>query len=113
MSALPPHAFGLHLPQGDLGRRIDAAWRGFGTSCLSEREGEVLRLILRGQSSKGIARLLGNSPETIKVYRKRIHSKLGLASTGELFSLFMAALCAMPEDCAEDPLLFLPLKSAA
>ena len=107
MTALPPHAFGLPLSQGALGARIEAVWHRFGTSCLSDREGEVLRLILSGLSSKEIARSLGNSPETIKVYRKRIHTKLGLASSGQLFTLFMAALCAMPEGGTEDPLIFL------
>jgi DNA-binding CsgD family transcriptional regulator len=113
MTALPPHAFhlahafGQALPQGALTARIEAAFHRFGTSRLSEREGEVLRLILSGLSSKEIARLLGISPETIKVFRKRIHTKLGLASSGQLFTLFMAALCAMPEDGTEDPLTFL------
>ncbi|MGH6806890.1 MAG: helix-turn-helix transcriptional regulator, partial [Ensifer adhaerens] len=33
------------------------------------------------------ARHLGNSPETVKVHRKRIYSKLKISSQGELFSL--------------------------
>lgn len=107
MTALPPHAFGLPLPQGALTARVETAFHRFGTSRLSDREGEVLRLILCGLSSKEIARRMGNSPETVKVFRKRIHSKLGLASSGQLFTLFMAALCAMPEGGTEDPLIFL------
>jgi DNA-binding CsgD family transcriptional regulator len=110
MTALPPHAFGQPLPPGALTTRIEAAWHRFGTSCLSDREGEVLRLILSGLSSKEIARRMGNSPETVKVFRKRIHTKLGLASSGQLFTLFMAALCAMPEGGTEDPLTFLSPK---
>jgi len=107
MTALPPHAFGLPLPRGALTARVEAAFHRFGTSCLSDREGEVLRLILSGLSSKEIARRMGNSPETVKVFRKRIHTKLGLASSGQLFTLFMVALCAMPEDGNDDPLTFL------
>lgn len=104
MTALPPHAF-AHT--GTIGQHVMAAMAQFGTSRLSEREAEVARLILQGHSSKAIARMLGNSPETIKVYRKRIHTKLGLASSGQLFTLFMSALCAMPEGGDDDPLTHL------
>jgi DNA-binding CsgD family transcriptional regulator len=105
MTALPPHAFAP--AQGAMGQHIEAAMRRFGTSRLSDREAEVARLILLGHSSKVIARMQGNSPETVKVFRKRIHTKLGLASSAELFSLFLAALCATPEDCPDDPLIHL------
>ena len=110
MTALTPHAFGPALPAGagTIGLHVDAAYRHFGRSRLSEREAEVVRLVLRGYSSKAIARKLGNSPETVKVYRKRIHTKLGLGSAGELFVLFMAAVCAMPAGSEDDPLIFLP-----
>lgn len=62
---------------------------------LSLREAEVVRMMLKGHSSKSMARLFGISPETVKVHRKRIYSKLGLTSQGELFSLFVSSL-AMP-----------------
>ena len=58
---------------------------------LSLREAEVVRLMLKGHSTKSMARLMGNSPETVKVHRKRIYSKLGIGSQGELFSRFMGA----------------------
>lgn len=54
---------------------------------VSAREAEVIRLMLKGHSTKSIARHLGNSPETVKVHRKRIYSKLKISSQGELFSL--------------------------
>lgn len=82
-----------------------SAMSHFGDSCLSDREAEVARLILQGLFSKAIARMLGNSPETVKVFRKRTHTKPGLASSAELFSLFLAALCAAPEGTADDPLI--------
>lgn len=56
---------------------------------LSLREAEVVRLMLKGHSTKSMARLMGNSPETVKVHRKRIYSKLGICSQGELFSRFL------------------------
>jgi DNA-binding CsgD family transcriptional regulator len=104
MTALPPQAF---APQGNLGVHVMMTMAHFGISRLSEREAEVARLILQGHSSKVIARMLGNSPETVKVFRKRIHTKLGLASSAELFSLFLAALCAAPQGCTDDPLIHL------
>ena len=102
MTALPPHAFAVG--QGAMGQHVAATLSRFGASRLSDREAEVARLILCGYSSKVIARMLGNSPETVKVFRKRIHTKLGLASSAELFSLFLAALCVDPQDAADDPL---------
>ncbi|MCA0270682.1 MAG: helix-turn-helix transcriptional regulator [Proteobacteria bacterium] len=105
MTALPPDAFAP--AEGAMGHHVMAAMSHFGASRLSDREAAVARLILQGHSSKVIARMLGNSPETVKVYRKRIHTKLGLASSAELFSLFLAALCAAPEGTADDPLIHL------
>ncbi len=63
---------------------------------LSLREAEVVRLMLKGHSTKSMARVLGNSPETVKVHRKRIYSKLGICSQGELFSRFLGTLDGVP-----------------
>jgi DNA-binding NarL/FixJ family response regulator len=51
---------------------------------LSEREGEVLRLIVRGHTSKEMAESLGISPRTLETYRARAMSKLGLRTRAEL-----------------------------
>lgn len=75
---------------------LERAFEGFGSSLLSPREAEIARLILRGHSSKSIARTLGNSPETIKVHRRRAFAKLGVASQGELFALFIDVLAKTP-----------------
>ncbi len=92
---------------GRLRAHLEKSFNRFGTSILSDREAEIARLILKGHSSKSIARRLGNSPETIKVHRKRIHVKLGVASQGELFSLFLEALTEAPPNATEDPLIYL------
>lgn len=97
--------------QGRIGAHLEKSFVRFSTSVLSERETEIVRLILKGHSSKSIARLLGNSPETVKVHRKRIHAKLGIASQGELFSLFLDALANAPANATEDPLVYLRRKS--
>lgn len=55
---------------------------------LSGREGQVTAMLLRGYSNKLIASELRISPETVKVYRKRINRKLGTCSSREIFSRF-------------------------
>ena len=47
---------------------------------LSEREGEVLRLIARGYSNKEISALLDLSVKTIETYKQRLMEKLQLDS---------------------------------
>ncbi len=92
---------------GRLGAQLQAAFEPFGTSVLSPREGEIVRMILKGHSSKAIARVFENSPETIKVHRKRIYAKLNVASQGELLSVFLGALSKMPATADGDPLQYL------
>ena len=91
---------------GRLAAHLEAAFDAFGTSVLSPRESEITQMILRGHSSKSIARVFGNSPETIKVHRRRIFSKLGIASQGELLSLFLSALAVTPVASIDDPLMY-------
>ncbi|MNQ39561.1 response regulator FixJ [compost metagenome] len=71
---------------------LERAFNRFGDHCLTEREAEVARLILRGHSSKSVAHHLSISADTVRVHRKNIHAKLGINSQGELFSLFLAAI---------------------
>jgi DNA-binding CsgD family transcriptional regulator len=77
------------LPSGlDLGTLFDA----FGQHPLTRREREVGALVLRGHSSEAIARQLKIAPGTVKIHRKNIYAKLGIASQAELFSLFLSSL---------------------
>ena len=75
-----------------LERTIDDTFRNFGRALLSPREREVVGLVLRGHSSESISKLLGISAGTVKVHRKNIYAKLGIASQSELFSIFLNAL---------------------
>ncbi|WP_144276968.1 helix-turn-helix transcriptional regulator [Metapseudomonas resinovorans] len=77
-----------------LHRQLERAFERFGDGCLTEREAEVARLILRGHSSKSVAHELAISTDTVGVHRKNIHAKLGISSQGELFSLFLASATA-------------------
>jgi DNA-binding CsgD family transcriptional regulator len=90
MTALLPKAFATH---GAMGLHVMAAMAHSGTSRLSGREVEGARPILQGHSSNAIARMLGNNPETVKVFRTCIHTKLGLVTSVKLFPLFPSALC--------------------
>jgi two-component system response regulator TtrR len=56
---------------------------------LSLREKETFDLVVEGNSSKEIARILGISPKTVEAHRGRLMSKLGVRSSGELIQLSM------------------------
>lgn len=53
-------------------------------SRLTEREREVLRLVVKGKSNKEIAQLLVISPKTASVHRTNIMEKLGVRNSAEL-----------------------------
>jgi len=78
--------------QSVLNDSLQHAYQNFGASVLTEREHEVTQLLLRGNSAKSIARSLLIATETARNHLKRIYSKLGVASQGELFALFFRAL---------------------
>jgi DNA-binding NarL/FixJ family response regulator len=51
---------------------------------LTERERQVLALMVEGKGNHGIAHLLGSTENTIETHLKRIFEKLGVASRAEL-----------------------------
>ncbi len=59
---------------------------------LSEREREVLHLVLRGRQNREIADALSISVKTVEFHRANIRHKLGVGSLQELFSLFYGDL---------------------
>jgi DNA-binding CsgD family transcriptional regulator len=71
---------------------VEGAFETFGDPVLTSREREVARLVLRGHSSKSIAKLLEISLATVKIHRRNIYSKLNISSQSELFSLFIDIL---------------------
>jgi len=92
---------------GEFGVTLDAAFANFGKSILSPRECEIVQLILKGYSSEAIAEMLEISRETVKVHRKRCHSKLKINTSAELFSLFLEAISLVPLGVSdEDPLSY-------
>jgi DNA-binding CsgD family transcriptional regulator len=89
-------SLGAHAPADPEARSVHAtltrAFERFGTSVLTGREIEVVRLLLQGHLAKSIARRLGISPGTARNHLKRIYPKLGVASHAELYALFLRAL---------------------
>ena len=57
---------------------------------LSDREFDVLKRIVAGESVQGIARALSLSPKTISTYHTRIWEKLGVANDAELIRYALA-----------------------
>lgn len=57
---------------------------GNDTAALSLREREVVRLLAAGKSSKGIARVLAISPQTVDTHRRRLMRKPNLHSAAEV-----------------------------
>lgn len=56
----------------------------FGRAILTDREHQVVHLMLQGCSSKAVANQLGMSPATERTHRKSIYKKMGVNSHAEL-----------------------------
>lgn len=78
--------------QADLHGRVEAALDRFGDAMLTPREGEVIRLLLRGHSTKAAAERLGIAAATTALHRKRAYAKLGVRSQAQLFHRFIQSL---------------------
>jgi DNA-binding CsgD family transcriptional regulator len=101
-SATRPQVSSEHI---DLHLKLTASFQNFGHSQLTDRECDIVQLILKGHSSKSAALKLNISGETVKAHRRNIYKKLGLQSQSELFSLFLNALAAQGEGSVyADPL---------
>ena len=75
--------------------RVDDAFASFGEEILTNRECEVVRMILHGHSSESICFNLDISLGTVKSHRKNAYAKLGITSQSELLSLFLQSLKAL------------------
>ncbi len=75
-----------------LHRRLTECFENFGGEVLTEREKQITRLLLRGFSTKAIARELAIAPGTVMVHKRNLFAKLGITSQFELFSQFIVAL---------------------
>ena len=73
----------------DMHKRLTECFENFGQSVLTRREREISQLLLRGHSSKSIARELRIAPGTVMVHKRNLFGKLGISSQYELFSLLI------------------------
>ncbi len=78
--------------QESLDLQLQAAFIRFGGEILTEREREVAHLVLRGHSVKSTAKMMEISPETVRMHRKNLYSKLQISTQAELFALFIEGL---------------------
>ena len=81
-------------PDKSIHRRLTEVFENFGDGVLTRREREITQLLLRGHSSKSVARKLDIAPGTVMVHKRNLFSKLGITSQFELFSLFISKLSA-------------------
>ncbi len=90
------HSFHMHM-RGVLDR--------FGSSYLTDREKQVLRMSWRGYSDLLSADKLEIQPSTLRNHKKSIFRKLGVTSQGQIFALLIKALNMPAEDIeGVDPL---------
>jgi DNA-binding CsgD family transcriptional regulator len=75
-----------------LHHRLTTEFENFGEGVLTARERQITQLLLRGHSSKSVARELDIAPGTVMVHKRNLFSKLGITSQYELFSLFISNL---------------------
>ena len=76
----------------DMHQRLTRCFENFGDGLLTDRERETTQLLLRGFSTKAIARRLDIAPGTVMVHKRNLFGKLGITSQYELFSRFIDAL---------------------
>ncbi|MFT5006444.1 MAG: DNA-binding CsgD family transcriptional regulator [Paracoccaceae bacterium] len=80
--------FSTHISQPSL----DGSFAEFGGDILTNREQQVLKLVLTGHSSGAISLRLGTSVATIKTHRRNIYAKLKIGTQAELFTKFIEFL---------------------
>ena len=93
-----------HGAQGDEHRLLVAAFDRFGTSILTQREHEIVKLLIKGCSTSESADLLNISAQTLVTHRRNIYEKLSVHSQSQLFALFFHSILSVQDDDFQDPL---------
>ncbi len=89
----------------NLRAQLHSALDSFGSSLLTERETQVINLVLHGHSTKTLAEKLSISMETVKLHRKHAYAKLEVGSQAELFYLFLDSVMSAGNYGGGDPLV--------
>lgn len=84
--------------------RMQHALDHFGASLLTQREKQVVHLILHGYTTKTVSEELNIVVETVKLHRKHAYAKLDINSQSELFYLFIDSLMSVGDYIEGDPL---------
>jgi len=85
--------------------QMHAALNAFGSSLLTEREAQVINLVLHGYSTKAVAEKFSISRETVKLHRKHAYAKLEIGSQAQLFYLFLDSLMSAEDYTGGDTLI--------
>ncbi|HLE08863.1 MAG TPA: response regulator transcription factor [Thermodesulfobacteriota bacterium] len=83
MPPVPPLSQGVPQTDEDMEKKMDEKFS------LTEREKEMLRLLLKGKSNKEISALTYVSTETVKSHLQNIYKKLDVRSRLEAVTLFL------------------------
>ncbi len=86
-------------------QQLHSALNAFGSSILTEREAQVINLVLHGHSTKTVAEKLTISMETVKLHRKHAYAKLEIGSQAELFYLFLDSVMSAKDYAGGDTLI--------
>jgi DNA-binding CsgD family transcriptional regulator len=62
-----------------------------GSPLLTEREEQIVRMIVEGLPNREISKTLGLSPHTVKNHLFRIYNKLGISTRAELMLYALAS----------------------
>ncbi|MEH6608083.1 MAG: helix-turn-helix transcriptional regulator [Halioglobus sp.] len=85
--------------------QLNNALLAFGSSMLTDRETQVINLVLHGHSTKTLAEKLSISMETVKLHRKHAYAKLEVSSQAELFYLFLDSVMSAENYTGGDTLV--------
>ena len=89
----------------NLRTQLNSALACFGSSLLTERETQVINLVLHGHSTRTLAEKLSISTETVKLHRKHAYAKLEVSSQAELFYLFLDSVMSARDYQGGDTLI--------
>jgi len=79
-------------PNRDIHQRLTRCFENFGANLLTDRERQITQLLLRGHSTKSVARELEIAPGTVMVHKRNLFAKFGITSQFALFSKFIDEL---------------------
>jgi len=85
-----------------LGAAIQGQFQEWG---LSQAEGEVSLLLMKGHSHKSIARLTDRSPQTVRQHASVVYRKSGLSGRAELAAFFLEDLMLPGEEAPSETAL--------